>query len=72
MGISMIIPIVAIGAYRQGIKDGKAISQDKPLPPILKPKVPAKLPKEDRCFDTILSNLDNYDGTSIGQKEVNK
>jgi hypothetical protein len=69
MGI--ISPILVLLAYRQGIKDRQNVNEGKPLAPIMpKPKPIVHQTKLDAKYAQILSNIDNYDGTTAGQKEV--
>jgi hypothetical protein len=73
--------LLFLWAYRLGLKDGRAIKEDKPLTEIKLPELPKlkskkekeqeeKAKKEIDRLGTIMSNIDNYNGTSIGQKEV--
>ena len=61
----------AIVAYRCGVRDGRALDKGEPLPPAV--RLPAKKETqsaENARWDTILANLEAYDGSSTGQKEV--
>lgn len=63
--------IGAVAAYRCGVRDGRALDKGEPLPPAV--QLPAK--KEppgavDARWDTIMANLETYDGSGTGQKEV--
>lgn len=58
-------------SYRQGIKDGRAIKEEKQLDPIA--KIPAKKPKiseETKRLNAIMDNINNYNGSPLGQREV--
>ena len=58
-----------IACYRQGVKDGRAIGKDQPLEPVLQSNAKRTTP-EDAYYDTIMENLEHYDGSDIGQVEV--
>lgn len=68
--LSILSPILVLIAYRQGVKD--RIQQDKkePLQPFFNVPKFSKLSKEDVQTQTILDNIDAYDGTGTGQKDV--
>jgi hypothetical protein len=58
-------------SYRQGLKDGKRIENNEELKPILKPpKKAVKESDEERRAKILFDNVNNYDGTAKGQKEV--
>ena len=71
-----MIPIVGLlvfFSYRQGIKDGRAIKEDKAIEPILEfPLLNKKIEhsEETHRLNTILNNINNYNGGPVGQKEV--
>ena len=71
---SLFISLMVILAYRQGIKDGRAIKDNKPLEEI-KPKVLPmfKVEKKDATeeyYNKVMTNLSNYNGSSEGQIDV--
>ena len=71
---SVLFAIIALVAYRQGIKDGRAIKDNKPLEEI-KPKVLPmfKVEKKDATeeyYNKVMTNLNNYNGSSEGQVDV--
>ena len=68
----MLIPCIAVlSAYRQGIKDGMRMKDGKePVDIIKKPVTKPKESKEIKRLNAILANIDSYDGTAAGQKEV--
>lgn len=74
--IVMICMIPTVGmlvffSYRQGIKDGRAIKEDKEIKPIVVlPKKGIKLSPEIRRFNTMIDNINNYNGGPSGQREV--
>lgn len=53
-----------ISCYRAGLRDGKG-DPPAPLFRVKKGKV-----ETDARLDAVLDNIDSYDGTSAGQKEV--
>ena len=63
-------------AYRQGIKDGHKLAENKPIDPIISiPKRQPKISKEQsenlKALSTLVGNIDAYNGTAEGQKKVN-
>ena len=68
----MMIPcVIAVWAYRQGIKDGmRAKDGNAPAEIIKKPGVKPIESNEIKRLNAILANIDAYDGTAAGQKEV--
>ena len=59
-----------IACYRQGVKDGRAIGKDQPLEPVLQSSAKRQQRPEDAYYDTIMDNLEHYDGSEIGQADV--
>ena len=71
---SALFAIIGVLAYRQGVKDGRAIKDNKPLEEI-KPKVLPmfKVEKKDAVedyYNKVMANLNNYNGSSEGQIDV--
>lgn len=70
----LLIPIVGLlvfFSYRQGLKDGKALKDDKPLKPVVVSKIKkTEQSREIKKLNTILDNVNNYNGSSVGQKDV--
>lgn len=59
--------------YRQGLKDGKAVKEEKKLEPVipeLKLYKKQEVNKEIKKLNDILDNIDNYNGSPQGQKVV--
>lgn len=57
--------------YRQGLKDGRAVGEGKPLEPVLQLTASGEEPDpESARYDTLLKNIEAYDGTGAGQREV--
>lgn len=74
--LALCTPVLACFAYRQGIQDSL---QTNTLPQAEKPAKPIKCNaqgKSDKVNDYIneanrvLYNIENYDGTGIGQRKV--
>ena len=62
---------IAILSYRQGLRDGMA--KEKGIPPAPVARVKGKPPgqtAEERRMQQIMANVEAYDGTAKGQKEV--
>jgi hypothetical protein len=58
-------------SYRQGLKDGRAVKEEMVLDPIIQmPKKKQEIPYEIKKFNTIMDNINNYNGGPVGQKEV--
>ena len=72
----LMIPIVGslvFFSYRQGIKDARAMKEDKPLKPVVEKKVKkVEQDKEIKRMNTILENINNYNGSAVGQRDVSK
>lgn len=58
----------------QKVQLGKEIEmpQFDPLKPIKEHKAKKEVEKEEKYIQTILDNIDSYDGTGIGQKDINR
>lgn len=60
-------------SYRQGLKDGRAVKEEKELPkvvPEIKIFKKQKITEEVKRLNDILDNIDNYNGGPVGQKVV--
>lgn len=72
----LLIPIMCLlvfFSYRQGLKDGRAVKEEKKLEPVmpeLKLYKKQEINKEIKRFNDILDNIDNYNGSPQGQKVV--
>lgn len=70
----VLIPIMSLlvfFSYRQGLKDGRAIREEKPLESVI--QLPGEKPKlnyEIKRMNTIIDNINNYNGGPSGQREV--
>ena len=71
---AIISEYMLVKAFHYGVKVGKA--KDEIVPePFSRPKRKSKAPKkakETEKLNDILHNIDVYDGTSIGQKEIKR
>ena len=59
--------------YRQGLKDGRRVQEGKELEPVLQLTASGEEPDPDpesARYDTLLKNIEAYDGTGAGQREV--
>lgn len=72
----LMLLAAALGAmlvicYRQGLKDGMAVGEGKPLEPVLQltANKEEESPENER-YNALLRNIDAYDGTGAGQEEV--
>lgn len=76
IALIILIPInclLVFFSYRQGLKDGRQVKDDKPIKPIIEPIATFKKyeqNKEMKRLNTILENINNYSGSGVGQKEV--
>lgn len=71
LAAALTVGLFLFSAYRQGIKDGMRFKSGKAPEPIVKERPKSGKAKEDRRLNTILSNIDAYDGTGKGQKDIN-
>ena len=77
MAVVIVAGIAAAGCaamcYRAGLRDGLAVSRNTDPGPVLperKPNPPEET-EQDKRIDAILANVEAYDGTGIGQEDVN-
>lgn len=58
-------------SYRQGIKDGRALKEEKKFEPVISmPKEKPKVTEEIKKFNAIMDNINTYNGGPAGQKVV--
>lgn len=63
--------LIAFFCYRQGLKDSYSKDNKEAFKPILNvPKEKPELTEEQKYWNGILKNINNYKGNPIGQKEV--
>lgn len=66
--MSIFVPYMVIKAFERGFN----ISHEECMELVKEPKLPKmhKKPKIDKKTETLLKNLDRYDGTGIGQEAI--
>ena len=70
---AFIYGLFLIMAYRKGLSDGLDIMKGKDIEPVIvveKNREEKGRTSFDARTEAILRNIDNYDGTSEGQKEI--
>lgn len=63
----LVFPACVIVAYRQGIRDGRALREDKPPSPVI--PMFGRV-QGDEQLDKLMQNINNYDGTEVGQIDI--
>lgn len=61
-----------LACYRQGWRDGRAVErtgEPEPLLQLTAKEGEAKLEEQAR-FDALLANIEAYDGSGVGQREI--
>lgn len=69
--LSVLCPILVLIAYRQGIRDKQSIDNGIDIQPL--PQIPKKRHNtsiEEIRDQVLLDNLNTYDGTDRGQREI--
>ena len=68
----MLLPLIVVTSIKFGIKLAEKPKEtaDEPIFNVPKPKKKPKVSKEEQKVIDILANIEAYDGTSIGQKEI--
>lgn len=76
MFLAVLIPIVGCfmfeRGYKLGVSDYNTAHRDEPKAEI-EGKKEVKVPKEDKklkMYEQLLENIENYDGTTAGQKDI--
>ena len=67
--LALIVGAFVFFSYRQGLKDGMRKEKGEELAPVVRPR-PKQANKQPDKWDTILANINAYDGTPKGQKKV--
>ena len=78
IALLFLFGIFIIAAYNLGLKNGQKLKKDEE---IKMPEInPVKIvrneietfeqKKKQDIYDTMMSNIDNYDGTGLGQKDI--
>lgn len=76
LGLGFIIPVLSTYMFRRGydlgIKDYNLAHPDTPKHELAaKPSAPTpEVPAEIKRYQTLLDNIENYDGTGAHQKEI--
>ena len=71
IGIACIYGLFLIMAYRKGLSDGLDIMKGKDIEPVITvEKKKESSPQVDLRTESILKNIDNYDGTGAGQIKI--
>ena len=79
IALLFLFGVFIILAYTLGLKNGQKLKKDEE---IKMPEInPVKIvrneietfeqKKKQDIYDTMMSNIDNYDGTGLGQKDIN-
>lgn len=72
--MAVLMPVMCFIAFWLGIKTAFLIKQPEKKPAkSTKPKKNTKKPeqsKENKVFNAVLANINAYDGTGFGQKEI--
>jgi len=70
----LLIPIMCLlvfFSYRQGLKDGRCVKEEKQLDSVINlPRKKLEVSPEVKKLNTIMDNINNYNGSPAGQKEV--
>ena len=71
IGIACIYGLFLIMAYRKGLSDGLDIMKGKDIEPVITVENKKESsPQVDLRTESILKNIDNYDGTGAGQVKI--
>lgn len=73
-----IFGIFILTAYSMGLKNGQKLSKNEeivlpninPVKVIREEKEKHEAKKKQEAYEIMMSNIDNYDGTSTGQREI--
>ena len=74
--LTIVIGTLNIACFFIGAKIGSAVAKGEsietpsPIKAVHEYKEHREQSKRQRKIDTIMENIDNYDGTEIGQKEI--
>ena len=71
LAVCLCCPAAVIWAYRQGIKDGTSLRDNKPLDPIVTMPEPERKPTPEEVNASLSwQNMMNYDGTRESQVDL--
>ena len=73
-----IFGVFILVAYSLGLKNGQRISKNEevvvpnvnPIKVITEEKEKYEEKKKQEAYEIMMSNIDNYDGTGLGQKDI--
>lgn len=66
-----VVGLLVFFSYRQGIKDGRCIAENKEIKPIAElPKKKVKQNDDVKKYNILMDNINNYNGGPAGQREV--
>lgn len=73
-----IFGVFILVAYSLGLKNGQRISKNEevvvpnvnPIKVITEEKERTEEKKKQEAYEIMMSNIDNYDGTGLGQKDI--
>jgi len=73
-----VFGVFIIVAYSLGLKNGQRISKNEevvvpnvnPIKVITEEKERHEEKKKQEAYEIMMSNIDNYDGTGLGQKDI--
>lgn len=79
IALLFLFGIFIILAYTLGLKNGQKLKNDEEIKmpevnpiKIVRNEIDAfEQRKKQDVYDTIMANIDNYDGTGLGQKDIN-
>lgn len=79
IALLFLFGIFIILAYTLGLKNGQKLKNDEEIKmpevnpiKIVRNEIDAfEQRKKQDAYDTIMANIDNYDGTGLGQKDIN-
>lgn len=68
--LGFLMGFIVWQAYKRGLEDGLDIKEGKPLSVVKEKKKRPQTKEVDPRTEAILRNIDNYDGTGVGQKKI--
>lgn len=79
IALLFLFGVFIILAYTLGLKNGQKLKNDEEIKmpevnpiKIVRNEIDAfEQRKKQDVYDTIMANIDNYDGTGLGQKDIN-
>lgn len=68
--LALLCPLLVLIAYRQGVKDRQSIDRGEAIQPVIPAHKRREASIEDVRLQTLLNNINAYDGTERGQTEI--